>query len=61
MDKIGRSFVDTQKNMEEKIKEIIGDLIGDIDYSYAAFISPQAAEDYIQDYTKKILECLKDV
>ena len=33
--------------MEEKIKEIIGDLIGDIDYSYAAFISPQAAEDYI--------------
>ena len=47
--------------MEEKIKEIIGDLIGTIDYDYAAFISPQAAEDYIQAYTKKILESLKDV
>ena len=47
--------------MEEKIREILKDLICTIDYNYAAFISPQAAEDYIQDYTKKILECLKDV
>ena len=47
--------------MEDKIKEILINLIYEIDYDYAAFISPQAAEDYIQDYTKKILECLKDV
>ena len=47
--------------MEEKIKKIILDLICTIDYDYAAFISPQAAEDYIQAYTKKILESLKDI
>lgn len=47
--------------MEEKIREILKDLIYTIDYDYAAFISYQNAEDYIQTYTKKILECLKDV
>ncbi len=47
--------------MEEKIKEVLKDLVYTIDYDYAAFISPQAAEDYIKDYTKKILECLKNV
>lgn len=47
--------------MEERIKEIIGDLIGTIDYDYAAFISPQAAKEYIQVYTKKILESLNGV
>lgn len=47
--------------MEEKIKKIILDLICTIDYDYAAFISPKAAEEYVQDYTKKILESLKDV
>ncbi len=47
--------------MEEKIKEIIRDLVYTIDYDYAAFISDGAAEGYIQDYTKKILESLKDV
>jgi hypothetical protein len=47
--------------MEEKIKEVLKDLVYTIDYDYAAFISPQAAEDYIQAYTKKILESLKDI
>lgn len=44
--------------MEEKIREILKDLIYTIDYDYAAFISPQNAEDYIDNYTKKILESL---
>ena len=47
--------------MEEKIKEVLKDLVYTIDYDYAAFISPQAAEGYIQAYTKKILESLKDI
>lgn len=46
--------------MEDKIKEILINLIDDIDYNYAAFVSPEVASDYANSYTEKILKALKN-
>ena len=45
--------------MEEKIKEILINLIDEIDYGYAAFISPEAARDYANNYADKIMEAIE--
>lgn len=45
--------------MEDKIKQIIGDLISQIDGDWALFMNDKAYEEYVSTYTEKIINALK--